>query len=367
MGLSREELWNLLDGAPQPIFEPLINSIYELEGHRELTQERAPHGEPWATSFHASAFPGDDPVACGRLAVYGLLDPPRSEPLSPFLIAMFELGSNLEHSWVRRLREYGVLLSADVTGDEDYQTGFTDEEHWLTGATDAIILPPHSSKAHVLEIKTTSHEKILKMLDSGEVPRAHGKYLRQIKTYIGMAHEQLFSPTVSICKKSGLLMLNDGQRWCAARRRDVDRPHASLHDGNCDPELIVVQPPNDGTLVYSSREEPLKIASFNVRYDPTFMAAGREKLARWRDSFVAGEIPEHPLAHAKAKWSVAPCDFCLLKRDVCKPDYQQKISALSSSNLIDWARSVDPTWNFDEKRAAVLNRWSALREEPTAA
>jgi hypothetical protein len=279
---------------------------------------------------------------------------------------MFELGSNLEHSWVTRLNAYGSLLSADVTGDDDFQTGFTDEEHWLTGACDAIVLPPKSHKAHVVEVKTTSHEKVCKMIEDGTVPKQHAKYIRQLKTYIGLAHELPFSPVVSVCKVSGLRTTYGS---CPARMLPTDRPHASLHAGECEEEVITVIPPDDGTLIYSSREEPLKTASFVVRYSPEFMSAGRAKLAAWRDAFVAEEIPDHPLAHAKAKWSVDPCQWCALKKDICKPDYQQKITSLRDSNLIPWSAEQRPDYDYDEKRAAVLRRWHAEieREEPITA
>jgi hypothetical protein len=317
-------------------------------------------------SFHASAFPGGDPFSCQRLMVYNLLDPPSPEPVPPFLKGWFDLGLNLEHDWVKRLAAYGVLLSLDVNQDDtEFQTGFRDAEHWLTGASDAIVLDPVRRKAHCVEIKTTSHEKVIKMLASNgaDVPKSHAKYMRQCGTYIALAHEEPFTPTVTVCTKSGLIM--PPLQYCAAHRLETDRPHPLLHDGDCKPEQIVVKAPDDGTLIYSSREEPMTVASFNVRYDPSFMADGRAKLKAAQQSLLNQQIPDHPLEGKKAKWSVSPCQYCPSKK-YCKPDYTAKITDLSQSHLIASSKSISPSWDYDEKRNAVLDRWGARREESTA-
>lgn len=371
MGISREDLWRQLSEAPGPVVQPMLMAAYELELHREWSLGgRNPHGDPWHTSFHASEFPGQNRVACGRYAVYNLLDPPSEAPIKPFLKAWFELGTNLEHDWVRRFRAYGTLLSKSPAIGDDYQTGFADREHWLTGASDAIVLQVDRGKAHCIEIKTTSHEKVLKMLASNgaDVPKQHAKYLRQLGTYIGLAYEAPFMPQVLVCGKSGLLLTEEDSvhssgRQCPARQRAGDRPHPLLHDGECTQVQIVVTRPDDGTLIYSSREEPLTVASFHVDYDPAFMAAGREKLAEWRQAFIEERIPEHPHEHAKAKWGVEPCRYCPLKAAVCKPDYTNKITSLRESNLIGSSQQTSPAWNYDEVRAAVLARWAPIEKE----
>lgn len=375
MGISRNDLWRLLGEAPGPVVAPMLMAAYELELHREWSLgEHNPHGHPWHTSFHASEFPGENRLACGRFAVYRLLDPPSTEPLKPFLKAWFDLGLNLEHDWIRRLNAYGVLLSADVTAGAQYQTGFRDEEHWLTGASDAIVLQPGTHKSHCVEVKTTSHEKVLKMLGSNgaDVPRQHGKYLRQLGTYVGLAHEAPFSPQVTLCKISGLIahpVSNDplGECVCPGRASSDDRPHGLLHNGSCDLERVDILAPDDGTLIYSSREEPLTVASFRVVHDPSFMSAGRARLAEWRQAFEEERIPEHPHEGKRAKWSVDPCQFCELKGGVCKPDYTGKVESLRDSNLIGFAQGISPAWDYDEKRNAVLARWDIKREELTTA
>jgi len=351
----------------------MLMNAYELELHREWSRgDRSPHGHAWHTSFHASEFPADDRLSCGRLAVYKLLDPPAAEPRKPFLEAWFDLGKDLELQWVRRFNSYGVLLSADQTAGEQFQTGFVDETHWFTGSSDAIVLIPERRQAHCVEVKTTSHEKVLKMLSSNgtDVPRQHAKYLRQLGAYIGLAHEAPFAPRVTICKTSGVLARpmfgNQDDEWrCSLQRSGSDRPHPLLHDGECELEVVTIIPPDDGTLIYSSREEPLTVASFRAVYDPAFMAAGRERLAHWRDVFLEEGIPEHPHEGARAKWSVDPCQYCEMKAEICKPDYQNKVASLRDSNLIAYAQGIDPSWSYEERRKAVLERWDALREETT--
>lgn len=373
MGISRSDLWRLVKEAPGPVVPPMLMAAYELELHREWSKgDRSPHGHAWHTSFHASEFPGQNKIACGRLAVYNLLDPPSEKPHPPFLQAWFDLGSNLEHDWVRRLNAAGVLLSADVTAGAAHQTGFRDDEHWFTGSSDAIVLVPERMQGHCVEVKTTSHEKVLKMLNSGEVPKQHGKYLRQLGAYIGLAHEAPFSPEVVLCQKSMRLCSPiDGAWVCPCRRLPTDRPSDLTHDGECAPASYTVRPPDDGTLIYSSREEPLTVASFNVAYDPAFMSEGRAKLAAWKQAFLEGKIPEHPHEHAKAKWSVDPCQYCPLKAEVCKLDYSQKVTDLRRSNLIGFATRLRPGWNYNSVRSAVLQRWDEedreQREELTTA
>jgi hypothetical protein len=334
--------------APEPVISSLIISAYERELEQEWREgEKAPHGAPWFTSMHASQFPGDD-EACGRYAVYSLLDPPKPAPFKPFLKAWFDLGLNLEHDWVRRLRSYGALLSADVTAEDSYQTGFVDEEHWLTGSTDAVVLPRGWHKAHLAEVKTTSHEKVLQLRSATPMyPLAHAKYVRQLKAYIGLAHEMPFTPTVTICDESGALISERDGHVCP------------MHGKGCSRHTEKLQPPDDGTLIYSSREEPLTTASFRVFYDPEFMRAGRKRLAEWRDYYLRGEIPPHPYESKPKKWTGPLCERCDLKSRVCKPDYQDKVERLQESNLIAFAKEIRPEWEYIEKRAQTLFRWNA--------
>jgi hypothetical protein len=350
MGISRLSLWESA-GVNISILEPLIIAAYEHQAEREWHQHAAPHGELWFTSFHASQFPGTDPYACGRAAVYGLMGLPDPAPREPRLTAMFNLGSNLEHDWVRRLRAVGQLLSKSPAVGDATQTTFGDREHWLTGASDAIVLPPGWRKAHCGEIKTTSHQKVLAMLeDRSDTPFSHDKYVRQLKTYIGLAHEAPFQPTVTVCSTawavtSQIFASSSAPRWCPV--------HASIE---CETLTFTVDPPDDGTLIYSSREEPLTTVSYYITLDEEHMAVGRARLAQWRDHFLAGTIPPHPREEEKSKWSAVPCKYCGLKKP-CKADYQAGITELAKSHHITAAREIHPQYSYDENRATVLKRW----------
>lgn len=338
------------------VVEPMLINAYACmeEDIWRSGEGESPHGQPWHTSFHASEFPGDDPYACGRKAVYGLLGPPPAEPISPSLRAWFDIGKNLELDWIRRMAYYGVLLSADQTADDEHQTSFEDRSHWLTGSSDAIVLPPHWVKSHCIEVKTTKHEKVQAMLQGELPPASHEKYRRQLRAYIGLAYESAYSPTVLVCQESGLQMI-PAIEGCRER-----------NGHKCNPMILRVQPPDDGTLIYSSREEPLVTASFYETYDPDFMAAGRAKLALWQTAFVENRIPPHPRESEKAKWSVDPCQYCDLKRDVCKPDYTKKVATLTESHLAEYAKSIRPDYDFDARRAAVLARWMSQEEVAAA-
>lgn len=351
-GLSRLGLWAEIAGVS--VVEPILLRAYEREEERIWRGgEESPHGSPWYTSFHASQFPGDEPYACARAAVYGLMGLPNAVPFVPRVRAMFDLGKNLELDWVRRFASEGTLLSADQTAGEQFQTGFADRKHWLTGASDVIILPPFWNKSHCIEIKTTSHEKVMAMRDNLQAtPNQHSKYTRQLKTYISLAHEQPFAPTVHVCESSWAvtkeIVPGSPLRWCP------------VHEGiDCTVARITLDPPDDGTLIYSSREEPLTTASYYFSLDEEMMAAGRKRLAAYRDAFLAGELPLHPRDKEKAKWSIEPCKWCDYKKLGCKADFTGKVTKLADSNVIAGAKEIRPDYSYEEARANVLARWGA--------
>lgn len=270
-----------------------------------------PHGKPWHTSFHASSFPGDDPDHCPRLAIYGLMDLPKSAPTSRFLRSAGDAGKNIELELVKRWAWAGLLLSVDQNTGEETQTGFVDEEYWLTGNCDAILLPPRWSRPHVVEVKSKKDEFIAG-LKSG-FQQADPKHVRQCMTYICFAHE--FSQ----------------ERW----------PH--------------LDPVISGSLFYVSRDNPAHTHEIYLTYDENFLAAGREKIATYQEAFLAGELPPRP---SHFKWSEGQCKFCELKKSVCKPDWKEKIGSLRLSHALPFAQGLR-SYSYDEARARVLKRWGA--------
>lgn len=710
MGISRLELYQTL-GIEFSIVEPILIGSYEMDAVKEWrgAGDDAPHGSRWSTSFHASSFPGTNPTACGRAALYTLMDLPDEKPREAFLSALFEVGTALEHNWVRRFAATGQLLSKSPAVGDDYQEVFLDDEHWLSGASDAIVLPYGWRKGHCVEIKTTGHDKVLAMranhddtpycvdesteaftengwkrhgdLKSGELvltlnhesgesewqpvqavnrfsvvdeemvsvegnvhsslttlnhrwptlhrvmippyPRkrhwttseslvstdhlitaapcvelpesspysdafvelvawfytegtirkdsrrpnvvlcqsvahnpecvrrirdclvevfgpsvvrmdtrgrrsevapqwrewvecdgeiarfqlnsnaaaglleiapkrvvstefirsltleqldlfiqvsldadghaykpgnpksllaqndparlvafemaciltgrpvhsyadttkrygvagdlkeqryvasvgkwstariwpkpgkwaqgsqrtgrmfptrelysgtvwcpttdngtwlarrngtvyftgnSHAKYSRQVNTYIGLTNEHGFAPLVHVCKKS----------WAITKPGILDLRWCPVHESfECELEEIQLEPPDDGSLIYSSREEPLLTASYYFGLDAEHMRVGREKLAAWRASFERGELPPHPLQGERKMWSVDPCKFCSMKKG-CKADYQAKETRLAHSDHITRAKVVRPSYDYEAARSAVFTRW----------
>lgn len=341
--MSRSQLWGELNNVT--IFESALLEAYEFDEKKRWKEEiQNPHGRNWHLSFHGSKYPGEDDLTCGRAQVYELLDPYPEKALEPRVRMLFDQGLDIEHRFVERLSRHGILLSNDVTGDDKYQTGFEDSDIWLTGSPDAIILPRFSKKSVVGEIKTTSLEKVEAMkADPGNVPMSHDKYMRQLKTYICRAHDMPFNPSVMVCRISGTIM------------KDFICNHK--HTGECDPVLVSVQPPDEGTLIYAPREEPLNTVSYYASYDPDFYQSGSEKLAEWKSYFLKDEIPPHPLEGQSAKWSVDPCKWCNWKKPFCKQDYKDKVKSLSKSNLIKHNQSIRPNYDFNKTRKAVLEFW----------
>ena len=340
MGMSRAALWGALGNLT--VVEPLLLSAYENE-EQQIWREGVKSKKGY-TSFHYSTFPGNDDSVCGRAQVYNLLHPAPEKPLEPKVRVLFDQGNDIEHMFIRRWSKNGTLLSADVTGVDDEQTYFEDSDCWLTGSPDAILLPPFWTKGHVVDVKTTGHEKVLAMRADPEATiYSHKKYVRQLKAYIAEANKK-FSPTVVICTISGLLIKNGNDR-CAVN-----------HKGNCQPKILKVEPPDDGTLFYSSREEPLLTASYYITHDPDMFEAGKKKLKEWRTYYENDEIPPHVREGESSKWSVGDCKYCSEKKR-CKVDYKEKRKKLSESEVGIFTKLVWPDYDYNKTRAEVLKRW----------
>ena len=342
--MSREEFWGDLAGIT--FVEDLLVKAYEHNDKKiwEEDLENSPHGFAWSTSFHASSYPGDDPFVCGREQVYGLMNPANPEPFSPRTRALFDTGTDIENRFVEKLDRYGVLLSSSGP----IQTGFENKDLWLTGNADIITFKPFTNKCVVVEVKTTSRDKIIAMKNDyfNNLIYSHPKYVRQIKTYIGELHDQDFSPTVAICLNSGTI---------------ISGPKCNHCKDKCIPKLVKFLPPDEGTILYASRElsedgDPLAIIGYRVEYDEEFMKSGRERLLEWKKLFLEDKIPEHVREGESAKWSVSPCKWCN-RKSICKQDYKEKKTKLSESNLVEFTKSIRPHYDPIQARAKVIERW----------
>lgn len=320
------------------IVEPVVDLAYvNVQRERWVNQDGDdPHGLPWHVSFHASSFPGDDPQACGRLAMYGLMDVPKGGPTGRWLHSTAEAGKNIELDVVRHMRDDGRLVRSGQPGrssDPDAQMpqmGFRDDEHWLTGSVDMPILPFGYHSPFITEIKTKSEANVLAMM-RGE-KSFDPKHRRQLLCSLGLAHEN---------------------------------PDAFIHPTD---DSIVLDPPTDGAIYYLARDTdwpgPVRTFEFYFQHDPAFMEQGRARLAEWKMSFLDEELPQkvarkNTRTHPNGpdwKWSEGACRYCALKKQ-CRADYDAGITNLSKSHAIAVASFARPGYTYTSRRSAVLRTW----------
>ncbi len=305
---SRRELFAKL-GVHKPIVAPILSACHEREEEQIWREDlfNAPHGEPWHTSFHASNFPGDNPKACARQAMYTMMNVPAMKPFDYHVRLMGEVGKAIEVSTVERFHRAGILLSNPP--DEEYQTGYTDEEHWLTCAPDAIIELPNKNRPHVVEVKGKD-PKVVEAMREGRrsFDPAHRS---QVLTQIGLTHE------------------NSLDLW-----PDMEK---------CE----------DGTILYQDRARPGTVHEFKFQYNEKFMEQGRAALKEWQGYFLDGELPPRP---KEWRWTEPPCQYCPVKK-LCKADYKDKVTKLEDSNAIKHTEEVRGEYDYNETRQAVLDRW----------
>lgn len=318
------------------VVDPVIDLAYDVvERNNWYHQSRdSPHGRPWHTSFHASSFPGDSLQACGRAAVYGLMDAQLGGgPMDRWLSRVVEAGKEMELRIVRKMRDAGYLVrSADVTRSTDPdahlpQIGFVDREHWLTGSIDMPILPPSYSSPHIVEVKSKHETKVDEMMAG--MRKFDPGHRSQLLCSLGLANEN---------------------------------PQIFVHPT----EDRLLDPPFDGSIYYEARDDewpgPVKNFEFYFEHNPGFMEQGRARLSSWRQSFLDQEIPQtvqrkntrsHPYGW---KWSEGVCKFCPLKK-ACKSDYEKGITKLSDSHAVAAAKFSRPDYDPKEKRRLVLDAW----------
>ena len=315
---SRSELFARL-GILKPLVDPILNAAYKLEEQQIWEKDlfNSPHGEHWHTSFHASSFPGDDEKACGRKAIYTLMNIPDFDPINRDGRAIMDAGKDVEKQIVTRFDRSGVLLSNDAGAN--YQLGFEDSEHWLTGSPDAVIRLPQFNRPHVVEVKSKD-QKAVEEMQMG-MRSFSPEHRRQVLTYIGLAHEM----PEQINQVGGV----------------------SIWPVDMDSEV------NDGTILYVSRDRPGTTHEYRFQYNKDFMDKGREVLASWKRQYLAEHLPDRPKSW---KWTEQPCKWCPVKK-ICKADYKAEEQRLYKSAGIAHAKEVRGEYDYEDTRGAVLARW----------
>ena len=360
MGLTRFEFWNRL-GLIE-VVEPLVDEAYAREEYDtwRYDLDSAPHGQPWHTSFHASEFPGSDPLACERKALYTLMNVPDSGPVDRRGRGFMDSGKNVEYQLVKRFGRMGWLLSAEV--DDEFQTNFVDSHTWLSGSPDIIIIPKGWDRGHVVEVKGKAVRRPprykqlidpiaqMRAMEEGPTP----KHVKQLKCYIGMANQEFHKrvPYVWVCQDS----------WAVLGTDPENEPSCKVHRGCA--LLLELQPVVDGTLYYVALDDQTVTHSYLYSIDKADFEEGRAVLNRWKEDFQRGELPPRPDGWMWSK-DPYPCRFCPLKRDVCKPDDKKGIGTLRESHLTGAAKEVRPDYDYDKTRRAVLSRWGAEDREAT--
>lgn len=320
-----------------PVVDLAYVNVIAREWYHQLND--APHGRPWHVSFHASSFPGDTEQACGRYAMYGLMDVPKGEAPDPWLDEVANIGKAIELNVVRKVRDDGRLIlsgqpgrstdpdARDENGKPMPQIGFEDAEHWLTGSVDLPLLPVNYSTPHIVEVKTKHEGKIDEMMLGMRGPDE--THRRQLLCSLGLAHEN---------------------------------PDAFLHPQTGEP----MPPAVDGSIFYRARDTewpgPMKKHEFFFSYSAAYMEQGRAHLRDWRQNFIEGELPQPiPRKNARShpygwKWSEGICKYCPLKK-ACKKDYEEGITKIADSHAVAVAQFTRPGYNAAAKRAAVFETW----------
>jgi CRISPR/Cas system-associated exonuclease Cas4 (RecB family) len=314
--LSRAEMLTRLQ--IKRTIEPLTIAAYK-KVEEEIWRDgsgNSPHGNPWHVSFHASQFPGDDPMACPRQAMYGLMDLPSAEPFNRRSRTVMAAGKSVEYELVSTFEKAGILISASP--DAKVQTGFEYPSAWLTGSVDCVLLPDGYTAPLPIEIKSKYQSAIDEMKVGARKPDEG--HIFQTKVQLALIrHEQ-----------------ENGGLWS-----DLD--------------LVT-----HGFIYYLSRDRPADTAEFRVDYDEKFFEMGIKKLEEWKQLFIDEELvsdnpsKKHPMGW---RWSYQPCQWCNFKK-TCKLDFEQGIDKLEDSVGINRAKLVREDYDYTESRKRVLDRWA---------
>lgn len=311
MGITREQLFRSLgvikDG---PELDKWTHRAYKTE------EERRWREEPYFTSsFHASSFPGSE-KSCGRQALYKLMNFPDPEPISPRGIGIMTAGKCVEEQIVERWAKMGILLGPEYP----QQLKIEDDNLWLSGYIDAPLnLYPDWPAVLPVEIKSKKNSVIEYMKVGGE--SYDEKHYNQLQAYID---------------------------WCIRNHERMGWDKLGL------------LPAMGGIIYYVSREDPRNTHEFYVNVDELVIASANSKLSGWRQDFTMDNLPARDKTW---KWTEEPCKWCPFKKNVCKPDHVDGIVKLSESNGIKFAQEHNPSYNVENIKRRIEERWTQQQLE----
>jgi hypothetical protein len=363
VGLTRREFMSRV-GVLREI-EPITQAAYDFQIwlDQQTPDQGVGHTDPWHLSFHGSQFPGDDPYACPRKALYRMIDIPRVPP-KRWLVQIADAGKDIENRLVMAWYNAGYLLSPppfDYLGRPAKQMQFQDESVWLTSTVDSLVVHPRSNRPTPVEVKSKYAADIEEMLRLCRGPDP--QHIKQLKCQIGMTHEVGQWP-VERCYNSGRLAIQIGH---VGNGKSVAVCPEHRTDKCLRPEVL--EPVEYGFLYYVSRDDPCDTWEFVYEYDPEFMEQGRRWLRLYREAFKQGILPQtnfedkrfaHPFGWQWTK-DEYPCKWCDYG-DVCREDNKAAIAkgepiALADSCAIELVKEVRPDYDLDLVRAAVEQRW----------
>ena len=364
MGLTRAEFWSHIGLAKE--IDPLVHASYKFGAiMRQLKSDQAEdRDDPWHLSFHGSQFPGDNPHACSRQSLYRMMDFQR--PMMPrWLEQVAESGKAIENSLVAKWYYAGYLVSPPSFLPDVAQEQYEDREHWLTCTVDSVVCWPRTTEPIVCEVKSKEAAVIRAMQRLIRGPDK--KHVWQIKTEIALAHEA-GKMRVQRCYNSGRFAI----------LIDFEVVDGKIVGGNeiCPQHLharclrpVTLSAPTRGYLYYVSRDNPEDTFEFMYEYDPNWIRVGRQKLARWRKSFLDDKLPATNLS--EKRWSHPfdwqwtkpeyPCKYCDFGQ-VCREDHRLAVErqaqiALSESAGVEDAQDARESYTPIRARTAVMDFW----------
>lgn len=303
MGITREELFRALHIVEDG---PNLDKFIEI-AYKKFEQDKL--NDRWLTSaFYASNYPGEK--GCGRQALYKLMNIPEEEPsINSNGRAIMDAGKGIESSLVEKWQNLGILLNPYPD-----QLKIEFDGLWLAGYIDAILnLYPDWDAVMPIEVKTKS-EKVIEQMKVGA------------KDYDELHYNQL-QAYIFYC-------INE-------------------HDKNGWGELDL-KPARGGIILYISRDNPRNMVHFYVEADTELMLSANAKLGLWKQHFLNDDLPLRP---KEWKWTQEPCKWCPFKKNICKPDHLEGIVKLSESHGVAFAKNIDPSYNLDNIRERISERW----------